>query len=68
MTADWAKLPYDVLGKISSADRQRGLGREPRRLRHLIEAAGDDRVGMIPNCVRRGVGVQARRPASRAAV
>ena len=24
MTADWAKLPYDVLGKISSPDRQRG--------------------------------------------
>ena len=46
MTADWAKLPYDVLGKISSPDRQRGPGREPRRVRHLVEAAGDDRVGV----------------------
>ena len=46
MTADWAKLPYDVLGKISVADRQRGPGREPGRLRHLVEAARDDRVGV----------------------
>ena len=26
MTADWAKLPYDILGRISVADRQRGPG------------------------------------------
>ena len=46
MTADWAKLPYDVLGKISQPDRQRGARRQPRRLRHLVEAAGDHRVGV----------------------
>ena len=46
MTADWAKLPYDVLGKISSAHRQRGPGRQPGRLRHQLQAAGDDRVGV----------------------
>ncbi len=36
MTADWAKLPYEVLGKISSPDRQRGAGGQPRRLRHQL--------------------------------
>ena len=46
MTADWAKLPYDVLGKISVAHRQRGPRRQPRRLRHLLQTAGHDRVGM----------------------
>ena len=46
MTADWAKLPYDVLGKISVPDRQRGPGRQPGRLRHQFEAAGHDRMGV----------------------
>ena len=46
MTADWAKLPYDVLGKISVPDRQRGSGRQPRRLRHQQQAARDHRVGV----------------------
>ena len=46
MTADWAKLPYDVLGKISSPHRQRGARRQPRRLRHQQQAAGHDRVGV----------------------
>ena len=49
MTADWAKLPYDVLGKISQPDRQRGPGRQPRRLRHLVQAARHDRVGVAEN-------------------
>ena len=38
-------LPYEVLAKISLADRERGAGRQPRRLRHQLEAAGDHRVG-----------------------
>ncbi len=46
MTADWAKLPYDVLGEDLEPDRQRGRGREPRRVRHLVEAARHDRVGV----------------------
>ncbi len=46
MTADWAKLPYDILGPDLVADRQRGRRRQPRRVRHLVQAAGDDRVGM----------------------
>ena len=46
MTADWAKLPYDVLGKISSRIVNEVAGRQPGRLRHQLEAAGHDRVGM----------------------
>ena len=46
MTADWAKLPYDVLGQDLVAHRQRGPGRQPRRLRHQLQAAGDHRVGV----------------------
>ena len=46
MTADWAKLPYDVLGQDLVADRQRGPGRQPRRVRHQQQAARDDRVGV----------------------
>ena len=46
MTADWAKLPYDVLGKICVPHRQRGPGRQSGRLRHQFEAAGHHRVGV----------------------
>ena len=46
MTADWARLPHDLLGAHLVAHRQRGARHQPRRLRHQLEAAVDDRVGM----------------------
>ena len=47
MTADWARLPHDLLGADLGAHHQRGEGRQPRRLRHLVEAARHHRVGVI---------------------
>ncbi len=49
MTADWAKLPYDVLGQDLPPDRERGAGRQPGRLRHQQQATGDHRVGVTSN-------------------
>ena len=46
MTADWVQLPYDLLGRISTRDHQRGPRHQPRRLRHLEQAARHDRVGV----------------------
>ena len=46
MTADWAKLPYEVLGEDLQPDRQRGPGGQPGRVRHLVQAARHDRVGV----------------------
>ncbi len=46
MTADWARLPHDLLAAHLVADRQRGARHQPRRLRHQLEAAVDDRVGV----------------------
>ena len=46
MTADWARLPHAFLARVAEPHRQRGARRQPRRLRHLEQAAGDDRVGM----------------------
>ena len=47
MTADWARLPHELLARCLEPDHQRGARRQPRRLRHLVEAAGDDRVGVM---------------------
>ena len=46
MTADWARLPYDLLERVSNRiiNEIRGVNRV--RPRHLLEAAGDDRVGV----------------------
>ena len=54
MTADWARLPYDVLERISQPDHQRGSRREPGRLRHHVEAARHHRVGVAVRDGRNG--------------
>ena len=46
MTADWFPFPHDVLARISSRIINEVRGREPRRVRRQLEAAGDDRVGI----------------------
>ena len=43
MTAHWAHLPYDFLGRCSLVN---DCGRVARGVRHLRQAAGDDRVGV----------------------
>ena len=52
MTADWYRLPHDVLERISSQDHQRGRRGRQRGLRHLLEASGHDRaaVRVIARC------------------
>ncbi len=35
MTADWARLPYDVLGQNQQPHRERSARHQPRGLRHL---------------------------------
>ena len=46
MTADWAELPYALLKKVELAHHQRGARHQPRHLRRIEQAAGDDRVGV----------------------
>jgi hypothetical protein len=46
MTAGWACLLADLLARWK-LDRQQGAGCQPRRLRYLKHAAGDERVGLI---------------------
>ena len=42
MTADWVKLPYDLLEKLSSRIINEVKGRQPRLFRHHQQAAGHD--------------------------
>ncbi len=46
MTADWARLPYDLLERVSNRIINEIRRRQPRRAGHLFEAPGDDRVGV----------------------
>ena len=46
MTADWARLPYDLLETDRLADDQRAARGQPGRARHHVEAARHDRVGI----------------------
>ena len=46
MTADWARLPHDLLDRVSQADRGGGPRSEPGRLRRHVEASSDHRVGV----------------------
>ena len=48
MTAHWAPLPHELLAQGVEPHHQRGARHQPRRLRHLRQAAGDDRVGVAP--------------------
>ena len=52
MTADWAKLPVRRARQDQQPHRQRGPGRQPRRVRHQLQAAGHDRVGVTPRRYR----------------
>ena len=60
MTADWARLPHELLARDLVAHRQRGEGHQPGRLRHQLQAAVDDRVGVTR---RTGVGPRTGRGA-----
>ena len=46
MTADWARLPYDLLETDVEPHHQRGRRHQPGRLRHHVEAPRHDRVGV----------------------
>ncbi len=46
MTADWVPLPYEVLKAHLQPHRERSARHQPRGLRHHVETAGHDRVGI----------------------
>ena len=46
MTADWARLDPAFLARVSSRITNEVKRRQPRGLRHHVEAARDDRVGV----------------------
>ena len=48
MTADWARLPYDLLERMSNRIINEVPRHQPGRLRHHVEAARHDRVGVTP--------------------
>ena len=46
MTADWTRLPREVLETNLGPRRERGSRRQPGRLRHQLEAPQHHRVGI----------------------
>ena len=46
MTADWARLPHDLLDRVSRRIVGEVRGRQPRRLRRDVQAPRHDRVGV----------------------
>ena len=62
MTADWARLPYDLLERMSQPHHQRGRRRQPRRLRRHVEAPGHHRVGVTALALSGGRSARSRRP------
>ena len=48
MTADWARLPYDLLARISHPDHRRGAGGQPGGPGRHVQAARHHRVGVSP--------------------
>ena len=53
MTADWARLPYDVLPRISTRITNEVRRGQPGGARHHEQAAGHHRVGVSPAQVTR---------------
>ena len=47
MTADWSRLPYDLLARISTRIINEVQGRQSGLLRHQQQATCNDRMGMI---------------------
>lgn len=46
MTADVARLPYDLLGRVATRIVGEVAGMQPRAVRYHHEAAGEPRVGI----------------------
>jgi hypothetical protein len=57
MTADWARLPYDLIELVLDADRQRDPGGQPGRSRRHFETPGHDRVGVGEALTERSLGL-----------